>query len=525
MCIGGFGGYMVDRGAFPDPQAFFDWIHDVAGLELVLNIHDQCGVNNCQTNFALVASAVGEGPSALGPVACAIFNKTFVRALHDYVLETGDLKSVDYWWADYGMNGNDRDGNWKLACAPNGASAHCMHCIGDAAGGMPALWTAYARVSRAEQVGRRGMQLGVYGGLGHHRYPSVGSGDVFEGWETLYVEIYASVVGANVGVEWSHDLGGFMPGVNSLHHKKLWWHNAEMYARWLQAGVFSPIFRTHMCEGGDPSIWVYPNFNELRASFQLRAALLPYIYTAAWAASRTGVLPMHPLYYEFDAPGAYAATAIRGPGVPLQYAFGDAFLVSPITAFVGGGANSTIDWALWCPPGPSTWVDWWTNAPCVPDSWATRAYGTMDTPLLARAGSVVPMKALNFSSALAPPLLQLVVPFARGAQGAGFVYEDDGGSLLYRVGSFALTTANFSAGAAKATLTVVAVGSYPGALVARVYEARFRGVPPSATPGNVTCGGCAGWAARVEQEGELRVLVVDTGSVPVAQTTNVAFTF
>lgn len=97
-CPGGFGGYMVDRGAFPDPQAFFDWIHDVAGLELVLNIHDQCGVNNCQANYRLVAAAVGDSPAAPGPVACAILNKTFMRALHDLVLEAGDLKHVDYYW-------------------------------------------------------------------------------------------------------------------------------------------------------------------------------------------------------------------------------------------------------------------------------------------------------------------------------------------------------------------------------------------------------------------------------------------
>lgn len=36
-----------------------------------------------------------------------------------------------------------------------------------------------------------------------------------------------------------------------------WYHNPERYARWLQAGVFQGIFRTHMAAPGDPTPWKY----------------------------------------------------------------------------------------------------------------------------------------------------------------------------------------------------------------------------------------------------------------------------
>lgn len=102
-----------------------------------------------------------------------------------------------------------------------------------------------------------------------------------------------------LNTEWNHDLGGFMKpddgDTAGPPCKGCWYHNPERYARWLQAGVFQGIFRTHMSAPGDPTPWRYPNFEVLREAFQLRNALGPYIYTAAFQAYQTGVLPCHPL--------------------------------------------------------------------------------------------------------------------------------------------------------------------------------------------------------------------------------------
>ena len=60
------------------------------------------------------------------------------------------------------------------------------------------------------------------------------------------------------------------------------------YLRWLQAGVFQPIFRTHICEGGQNWVWTYANFPLMQGAFHLRNALVPYIYTASFTACVRG---------------------------------------------------------------------------------------------------------------------------------------------------------------------------------------------------------------------------------------------
>jgi hypothetical protein len=54
-------------------------------------------------------------------------------------------------------------------------------CYEDDPSRKPVLWNSYVRVTRRELVHKlRGFNLGIYGGLGHHRYPTCGSGDTYE---------------------------------------------------------------------------------------------------------------------------------------------------------------------------------------------------------------------------------------------------------------------------------------------------------------------------------------------------------
>ena len=171
--------------------------------------------------------------------------------------------------------------NASHAAHPEDGFGHCMACHADDPVDKPALWSAYVHGSRLTRKDRRALLLGINGGLGHHRYPGIGSGDVYEGWQTLYFEIYLSFTAANTVTEWNHDLGGFMKPTDGdkagPHCADCWYHDPERYARWLQAGVFQGIFRTHMSAPGDPTPWKYSNFEVLREAFQLRNALGPYI--------------------------------------------------------------------------------------------------------------------------------------------------------------------------------------------------------------------------------------------------------
>ena len=95
--------------------------------------------------------------------------------------------------------------------------------------------------------------------------------------------------------------------------------------RWLQFGVFSPIFRTHGSSqaGNERRIWKYENFPSMLKCVNLRYQLMPYIYTAARQAYDTGISICRPLYYEWPEENeAYRAEQ--------EYMFGDDILVSPV---------------------------------------------------------------------------------------------------------------------------------------------------------------------------------------------------
>lgn len=74
----------------------------------------------------------------------------------------------------------------------------------------------------------------------------------------------------------------------------------ELYTRWLQSGVFTPIFKTHSTKdmNMEKRFWMFPDhFDAMREAIRLRYDLSPYIYTAARQAYDTGVSITRPLYY------------------------------------------------------------------------------------------------------------------------------------------------------------------------------------------------------------------------------------
>jgi alpha-glucosidase (family GH31 glycosyl hydrolase) len=330
-----------------------------------------------------------------------------------------------------------------------------------------------------------------------HRYLTVGSGDTYEDYATLTFQIYLTLTAANVGVEWSHDLGAFMStNWSTIVNDTFWLHNAELYTRWVQAGVWQPVFRTHVSENGQNWPWLYPSvLPELQAAFQARNALVPYLYTCAFDAFASGVLAVHPMYYDFpEADEAYQVSTLVAGGAPLQHMVGDAFTVSPITrpADAVPSSGGLAAWPLWVPPG--TWVDCTNGVVLTGSQWYTRNYTLAETPCLERAGSVVPSKGLHDAHAVAPATLRLVVAWLASSGGAGpisisgggRVYEDDGASLRYQQGFYSLGAASWrvdvdAAVASFAWRPQVEGAGYDGQTAQRTIELRVRRAPATAT--------------------------------------------
>ena len=80
-CTAGYGGYVWNKKLFPDPLDFTEWLHNDANLSLVLNIHDQCGIDVCQEGYNVSAVAAGIDPASKQPIPCQMTNKTYATSL------------------------------------------------------------------------------------------------------------------------------------------------------------------------------------------------------------------------------------------------------------------------------------------------------------------------------------------------------------------------------------------------------------------------------------------------------------
>ncbi|PID67605.1 MAG: glycosyl hydrolase [Flavobacteriia bacterium] len=134
------------------------------------------------------------------------------------------------------------------------------------------------------------------GAVGSQRYGMIPwTGDVNRSWGGLQVQPELALQMGLQGIGYMHsDLGGFA-GANL---------DDELYVRWLQYGVFQPIFRPHAQEEV-PSEPVYrsPKVQELsRTAINLRYRLLPYLYTLAFNNQDKGLPLMRPLFFYDDNP-------------------------------------------------------------------------------------------------------------------------------------------------------------------------------------------------------------------------------
>jgi alpha-glucosidase (family GH31 glycosyl hydrolase) len=306
---------------------------------------------------------------------------------------------VDFWWLDWQQG--------KSTQVP----------------GLDPLWALnHYHTQDAARNGKRALILSRYAGLGSHRYPVGFSGDTFVTWKSLRFQPYFTSTAANAGYSWwSHDIGGHMRGVQ----------DDELYLRWLQFGVFSPINRLHSSNsdfmGKEPwkRSWVT---EQLATKFmRLRHKMIPYLYSANYRTHTQGEPICMPLYYRYNCPEAFEAKD--------EYIFGGQLLVSPITR----PAHKKLNLAYadtWLPEG--RWTDIFTGHIYKGDRWV-RMHRDLDSiPVLAKEGTILPMYCNGESNdlSLAQPL---EIHLWRG-NGHFELYEDDGGTMEYQNGKFAITT-------------------------------------------------------------------------------------
>jgi alpha-glucosidase len=244
------------------------------------------------------------------------------------------------------------------------------------------------------------------------RYGSHWTGDNQTNWPTLANVIPMVLTLGLSGVAFTGpDTGGFAGSPSG-----------ELLTRWNQLSVFTPFFRNHTAVWtADQEPWVHgePYESLNRAAIELRYRMLPYIYTAFWQCSQTGIPMMRALFVAFpDDAATY--------GMQDEFMFGDALLVAPV--LVEGATRRSV----YLPAG--RWHDFWSGQ--VHDGPATiEVDAPLDRlPLFARAGSVIPNWPVQqyVGERIPDPLALHVFP----GGGESLLYEDEGDGWAHKEGLF-----------------------------------------------------------------------------------------
>lgn len=195
------------------------------------------------------------------------------------------------------------------------------------------------------------------------------SGDVNRTWGGMRSQPEISLQMGMQGIPFMHsDLGGFA-GAND---------DPELYVRWLQYGVFQPIFRPHAQEevASEPVFKDHNTMKMAKRAIELRYKLLPYNYTLIYKASEYGIPLMRPIFFEDQSKEMLS--------VDSMYFWGSEFLVAPV--FIKSQQQKLIKF-----PNSSNWYDFYTNDYYRGGTNATLTLKKEYIPTFVKAGSFIPM--------------------------------------------------------------------------------------------------------------------------------------
>ncbi|WCO01258.1 TIM-barrel domain-containing protein [Psychroserpens ponticola] len=195
------------------------------------------------------------------------------------------------------------------------------------------------------------------------------SGDVNRTWGGLQSQPEIALQMGMQGLAYMHsDLGGFA-GANL---------DDELYVRWLQYGVFQPIFRPHAQE----EVASEPVFRSDKAkalakqAIELRYSLLPYNYNLMATNHIEGKPLMRPLFFEDN------SEILKDDAT--TYLWGNDFLVAPVT--ISKVEKKTVYF-----PKTSNWFDFYSDKKYKAGSVTIYDLKENSIPTFVRGGAFIPM--------------------------------------------------------------------------------------------------------------------------------------
>ena len=327
-----------------------------------------------------------------------------------------------------------------------------------------------------------------------HYGSNMWSGDVNSSWDMLRKQVPAGLSFSLTGnPNFNTDIGGFFCNAYNTKGPGSAPRNPqfqELYVRWMQYGLFCPVFRSH---GADAprEIWQFgqkgePVYDAIEQMIRLRYRLIPYLYSTAWQVTSNNESYLRPLFSDFVADK-------RVWDMTDEFMFGRSILAAPIldpqyteeriirTNAMTGWDRKTlnvedstlnIDWTVtktvtkYLPKG-ATWYDFWTNR-CYRGGQNVMLETALNrVPMFVRAGSILPLgPEMQYVGEKSWDNLELrIYP---GADGSFTLYEDEGDSYNYEKGAY--TTITFQWNNKVRTLTIGdRQGRYEGMLQNRQF--------------------------------------------------------
>jgi len=239
---------------------------------------------------------------------------------------------------------------------------------------------------------------------GSQRFPMHWGGDPQTSWNGMAAALRGGLSASLSGVAfWSHDIGGFRGRPTD-----------DLYVRWAQFGLLSSNSRCHGTTPREPWEFGERALDLFREYARLRYRLLPYLYTYAEVAARTGLPAVRPLVLEYtDDP--------RTHDLDDQYLLGRDLLVAPV--FAGDTVRD-----VYLPEGE--WRDHWTGERYDGGRTVAVEAPLERTPMFVRAGSVVPQREPTQSVQAGTPAELTLRATPADGEASGRFYDVDRDALV-----------------------------------------------------------------------------------------------
>ncbi len=251
---------------------------------------------------------------------------------------------------------------------------------------------------------------------GAQRYTSTWTGDNVATWEHLWIANVQMQRMCISGMSFvGSDIGGFAEQPNG-----------ELFARWIQLGIFHPFCRVHSSgDHGEQEPWSFGvEITDIaRKYIELRYQLLPYIYTMFWNYTNEGTPLLQPIVY-------YDQEDLQTHFRTDEFIFGDKILVCPVQEPNVQGRR------MYIPRGK--WYNYWTNEveEGGKEKWVEAALDII--PLYIKEGSIIPKYPVQqYVGEKEIKELLLEVYFRIGKENSE-VYEDAQDGYDYTKGRYSL---------------------------------------------------------------------------------------